>query len=137
MTDRLLLYDGVCALCNRVVQFVLRFDKRRRFCFSALQSDFARETLERHGRDPDDLDTFVLVLDHGTPQERLLVKGRGGLRVLREMGGLMSLAAVLEILPTPLLDWGYDRIAGSRYEKFGKYDTCPLPPEEHRGRFLG
>ena len=134
--DRVVLYDGVCALCNRIVRFVLRFDAHKRYRFAALQSDYARTTLGRHRRDPEDLDTFVLVLDPDTPQERLLAKGRGGLRVVREMGGLFALAAVFEILPTVLLDWFYDRVARSRYQRFGKFDTCPLPPQEHRDRFL-
>lgn len=134
--DRLLLYDGVCALCNRVVAYVLRRDKARRYRFVALQSPAALPYLERHRLDPGALDTFVLVLDPDTAEERALVRGRAAIWVLSEMGGVASLARLLGVLPTPLLDWGYGLVARSRYRRFGKFDACPLPPAEHRDRFL-
>lgn len=134
--DRLLLYDGVCALCNRVVAYVLRRDRRRRYRFAALQSPAARPYLERHGIDPNAMDTFVLVLDPDTSAERVLVRGRAGVRVLSEMGGIASWVRAAAILPTPVLDWAYNLVARNRYRVFGSFDACPLPPPEHRERFL-
>lgn len=136
MADRLLLYDGVCALCNRVVQAVLKRDRNRRYVFAPLQGEPARTRLAAHGLDPNALDTFVLVLDPDTPQERVLTRGRAGVQVLREMGGLGTLAGALTVLPTPVLDWGYNLIARNRYKTFGQHDACPLPAPEHRDRFL-
>ncbi|MCO5296287.1 MAG: DCC1-like thiol-disulfide oxidoreductase family protein [Fimbriimonadaceae bacterium] len=133
--DRLLLYDGVCALCNRVVAFVLRRDRARRYRFASLQSPAALPYLQRHGVDPDAMDTFVLVLDPDTDRERVLVRGRAGVRVLGEMRGLLSLMRAAAWLPTPLLDWGYNLVARNRYRVFGQFDACPLPPPEHRDRF--
>src|SRR5262245_44726111 len=83
----ILLYDGVCGLCNRAVQFILRHDPHGRFRFAALQSDFARGVLQRHGRDSRDLDTMCLLLDADTPHERLLTNSDGVLAVLQELGG--------------------------------------------------
>ena len=129
----ILFYDGVCGLCDRLVQFVLRRDRRGRFAFAALQSDFAAETLRRFGRDARDLDTVYVVTSDGL----LLHKGRAILFVLRALGFPWSLAAVLSILPWRVVDWCYDRVAHSRYRLFGRYDQCRLPAPEERSRFIG
>ncbi len=136
MADRLLLYDGVCALCNRVVRHVLQRDRAKRYQFAPLQGEPARARLRAHGLDPDALDTFVLVLEPDTPRERVMTRGRAGLQVLVEMGGVYALARVLAALPTRVLDWAYNRIALKRYKTFGKFDVCPVPPAEHRDRFV-
>lgn len=132
----IVFYDGVCGLCNRLNQFVLRRDRKARFQFAALQSAFARETLSRYGRDPEDLDTLYLVTDYGTSSERLFWKSRAALRVLRELGGAWSWTRVLSLLPTALLDLGYDIIARLRYRVFGKSESCVIPRPEQRDRFI-
>jgi predicted DCC family thiol-disulfide oxidoreductase YuxK len=132
----LILYDGVCGLCDRVVQFVLARDRRDRFRFASLQGPTARELLRRHGRDPDDLDTFYVVVEHGAETEVLLSKARGALYVLRALGGFWSWTRILGLLPTCVLDRGYDFIARRRYGWFGQYDYCPRPRPEHQQRFL-
>jgi len=132
----ILFYDGVCGLCNRVNGFVLRRDRAGRFQFAALQSRFARETLSRHGRDPEDLDTLYLITDYGTPSERLRWKARAALHVLRELGGAWAWARTLSFLPTAFLDAGYDIIARIRYRVFGKSERCLVPAPEHRTRFI-
>jgi predicted DCC family thiol-disulfide oxidoreductase YuxK len=132
----LLLFDGVCGLCNRLVHFVLRRDRRDRFRFAALQGNLAREVLARHQRDPARLDTVYLVTDCGTPGERIHQRSRAVLRVLRELGGGWRLFLPLSILPTPVLDLGYRLVARVRYRVFGRYDTCPVPRPEHRARIL-
>src|SRR5262245_6196144 len=83
----ILFYDGVCGLCNRIVQFVLRHDPAGRFRFAPLQSDLARRTLERHHRDARDLDTVSVLLDAGKGRERLLQKSDAVVAVLDELGG--------------------------------------------------
>lgn len=133
---RLVLYDGVCALCNRWVEFILRRDRRDRFRFAALQSDGARALLTAHGRDPDALDTVVVVVGPGTDRERLLTRSSAGLHILASLGGVYRLAALGRLVPRPVRDWVYDRIARSRYERYGKYDACPVPAPEHRHKFV-
>ena len=128
----ILLYDGVCGLCSRLVQFVLKRDSSRHFRFASLQSDFASRILQRHGLDPNDLDTVYLV----EPGERLTARSDAVISVLRRLGGWGALALLLRALPKSLRDWGYDIIAHSRYRIFGKHDSCPLPEERYRDRFL-
>jgi predicted DCC family thiol-disulfide oxidoreductase YuxK len=130
------LYDGVCAFCDRAVQFVLHHDADQRFRFAALQSDFARRALARHGRDPRGLDTICLLLDAGTPAERLLVKSDAILALLRELGGGWRLFAGVGLLPRALRDRGYEAFARHRYHWFGRYDSCALPPADVRQRFI-
>lgn len=135
--DAILLYDGVCGLCDRVVQFVLARDGRRRFAFATLQGETAAELLPRHGLDPAALDTFHLVLAPGTPEERVVSRGRGGAHVLRLLGGAWGLVGrVLAALPGFVVDAGYGLVARSRYRLFGKRDACRVPAPDERERFL-
>ncbi len=135
----IILYDGVCALCNRLVQFVLRHDSRDRFRFASLQSEFAAQVLRRHGASPDDLDTMYVVIDRGLREERIMSRADAAVEVLRELGGRWSvLGAMLRLLPAWLQNWGYNFVARNRYRTFGKYDSCPLPSNsnEDRHKFL-
>jgi predicted DCC family thiol-disulfide oxidoreductase YuxK len=130
------LYDGVCALCNRAVRFLLRHDRRERFRFAALQSAFARETLARHGERADDLDTFWVVRDAGTPREALLSRSRAVLFACAELGLPWSAFRFVAVVPRAVLDVAYDALARSRYRVFGRYDQCALPAPEHARRFI-
>lgn len=133
----ILLYDGVCGLCNRLVRFVLKHDSQDRFRFAALQSDFAAMVLKRHGANPQDLDTMYVVLDPALPGERLKSRSDAAVFALHELGGFWRiLAAVLGVLPGWLRDWGYNLIARNRYRIFGRYDSCPLPDPRYRHKFL-
>ena len=137
LSNPILLYDGVCGLCNRLVQFVLKRDHRNRFCFASLQSAFAGNILVRHGANPGELDTFCLVLDYGQPAERLAARSDAAIEVLRNLGGIWAGCGwVLRMFPMRFRDWGYNRVARNRYRVFGKYDTCPLPEGKHRHKFL-
>jgi predicted DCC family thiol-disulfide oxidoreductase YuxK len=137
MSDLIILYDGVCGLCNRFVQFVLKRDRKDRFRFAALQSNFARAVLERHGLNPDGLDTVYLVLDCGQPSERLLSRNNAATAVLKELGGFWKFwAPWLDLLPKKFGDWRYALVARNRYRFFGKHETCPLPSKKDRHKFL-
>ena len=137
MTDSanpVLLYDGVCGLCNRLVQFVLKRDRYAHFRFASLQSPYAGRILQRHNLAPNDLDTVYLVQESGG---RLEARSTAVISVLRELGGFWAaIAFVLRILPKSLRDWGYQMVARRRYRVFGKYETCPLPEAKYRDRFL-
>jgi predicted DCC family thiol-disulfide oxidoreductase YuxK len=132
----LLLYDGVCGLCNRLTQFVLRHDRSDRFRYASLQGSRAGDLLCRYQRDARDLDTVYVVADYGGPGERLLWKSRAILFVLGQLGGPWRLGGILGILPRPILDRAYDFIARRRYRWFGRYDSCPLPAPGVREKFL-
>ena len=133
----ILFYDGVCGLCNTLVQFLLKHDKKGRLRFASLQSDFAEKVLRRHGFDPKDLDTLHVVENYEQPDERLLQRSDAVLRAGRELGGHWSvLAAIAKIVPRPLRDIAYRFVARNRYRVFGKYETCMLPNPDQRSRFL-
>jgi predicted DCC family thiol-disulfide oxidoreductase YuxK len=133
----LFLYDGVCALCNGVVRFLIRRDGRDRLRYAPLQSSLGREVLARFG-----ISTFpdgvVLVTDALTPRERLYQRSDAGAASLQLLGQPWRLVGrVLALVPRPLRDWSYGIVARFRYRLFGRYDTCPLPTPEQRGRLLG
>ena len=133
----IVLYDGLCALCNGLVRFVLARDRAGVFRFASLQGDVARTALARHGRDPHALDTLVVVLNAGLPTERLLDQSTAALFVLRQLPGIWNaVGGVMNAVPTSLRDAVYRLIARTRYRTFGKYDACPLPPPGVRDRFL-
>lgn len=132
----LLLYDGVCGLCDHLVQFVLAHDRRGVFDFAPLQSATGRAAVAREGGDPDALTSFYVVRDYRTAGARSLVKSRAALFVARALGAPWSAAALFGVLPTPVLDWGYDLVARYRYRVFGRFDQCMLPRPEQRKRFV-
>jgi predicted DCC family thiol-disulfide oxidoreductase YuxK len=130
-----LLYDGVCGVCNSAVQTLLRLDPHGSLRFAALDSDFARAVFDRHP-DIHDVDSMVFVDAPGRPEERVAVRSGAALRAADYLGGPWKLLKVVRIIPAPLRDWLYDRFADIRYRVFGKHDSCPLPAPEVRARFL-
>ena len=159
MSHSILLYDGVCGLCNRLVQFILRRDPSGTFRFASLQSALAADILARHGKDAAKLDGVYVVIDYGHPREQLLARSDAVIFVLKNLGAnaLDSVRTgepavptqpkparafwqftgfVLQLLPRWLRDWGYGVIARNRYRVFGRHATCPLPTGETRSRFL-
>lgn len=132
----IVLYDGVCGLCNRLVQFILKRDLQDQFRFASLQSEFAETLLNKHGADSRDLDTFYLVIDHDQPGERVLMRSDAVLRVARILGGIWKLAGAGCVLPRVLRDGIYRIVARNRYRVFGKHESCVLPAAEHRTKFL-
>jgi predicted DCC family thiol-disulfide oxidoreductase YuxK len=127
----IVLYDGVCGLCDRSVQLILRNDRRGRFRFAALQSAAGRALLERFHLSPEALDSVVLV-EGG----RAWRKSRAALRIARRMDAPWPALWPLLIVPPPVADFFYDLLAKNRYRIFGKLDACMIPPPEVRARFL-
>jgi predicted DCC family thiol-disulfide oxidoreductase YuxK len=130
------LYDGVCGLCNRLNQFLLKRDRHDRFRFASLQSDVAAQLLQRHGTDAVDLDTVYVVVDYGKPEERLLSRSDAIIHVLQRLDGIWAFAAAGKIVPKPLRDAFYKVVATNRYRVFGKYDVCLMPEERYKEKFL-
>ena len=136
MSRPIVLYDGVCGLCNRLVQFLLRRDRDDRLRFASLQSEFAAPVLRRHDANPEDLDTVYVVIDYGRDSERLLARSEAVLELYRELGGVWRVIAAARIIPRPLRDVIYNLVARNRYRVFGKSDSCMIPQPEHRAKFL-
>ena len=135
-SNPIVLYDGVCGLCNRAVQFLLKRDRHDRLRFAPLQSDFAGTLLKRHGLDHQDLDTVYVVLNSGEANEALLAKGDAFLLFTKEIGGVWSIARLAKIIPRPMRNWLYDFVARHRYQVFGKYEACMLPDPRHKHKFI-
>ena len=118
------------------MQFILRHDQKRDFRFASLQSEFAQRALARHRLNAADLDTVYVVVD-SDGDETLLVRSDAVLFVLREIGGIWRVGAwSLRWLPRRVRDWVYGLVARNRYRIFGRYETCPVPGENVRERFL-
>jgi predicted DCC family thiol-disulfide oxidoreductase YuxK len=125
-----IFFDGVCGLCNRFVDFVIRRDPGGVFQFSPLQGETAAERLAPG--DIVDLKTVVVVDSNATYRKSAAV-----IRVLQRLGGIWPLAAALFwVVPRPIRDLGYSWIANNRYAIFGKKETCRLPSADERARFL-
>ena len=132
-----LLYDGVCGLCNGLVQYLLPRDATDALRFAPLQSALAAAILTRHGRPTDDLDTVYLVIDMDTPQEQLQDRSDAVLSLLAALGGFRrGVAIVCRFVPKPLRDAVYRGVARVRYRVFGRLDACPVPTPAQRAKFL-
>jgi len=134
-TPPVLLYDGVCGVCNGAVRTILRFDRHGTLRFAALDSDFARDVIVRHPRLAG-LDSVVFVRDSGGPAETVSTESAALLQVADYLGGYWKLAAAARVIPAFARDRLYAAFAAVRYHVGGKYDTCPIPSPEVRGRFL-
>lgn len=135
-SNTIILYDGVCGLCNRLNQFLLKRDLSDRFRFASLQSNFAAALLKRYGIDALDLDTVYVVADSGKPSERLLARSDGIIYALRQLGGIWNLFGLARILPKRLRDGIYKLVARNRYRVFGKFEACLMPEERFKHKFL-
>ncbi|MBN4056697.1 thiol-disulfide oxidoreductase DCC family protein [bacterium AH-315-J21] len=127
----ILLFDGVCNLCNYFVQFTIKRDPNAKFRFAALQSSAGQALLKESDLSDDDLDSFVLIKD-----DKCFVKSSAALHVFKEIGGFWKVFYVLIIIPRPLRDVLYKIVAKMRYRVFGKRDTCMLPTPDIEKRFL-
>lgn len=134
--EHLILYDGVCGLCNRLNQFVLRRDARAAFDFASLQSPTARSVLPRLGGHAESLDTVYVVVNYRSEAPALLSKAVAASFVLRTLGIRGPLSWAFRVLPDGLLNLGYDLVARNRYRVFGKSETCITPSAEFRQRFI-
>ena len=133
------LFDGVCGLCNRYVQFIIRRDLGSRFRFATLQGDFGQAALARHGYAAEGKvapDSIVLVENPGTSNERLRFRSDAVLFVVAGLGGAWAALLILRIIPGALRDLVYDGVARVRHRVFGRTDACRLPSVEERHRFV-
>jgi predicted DCC family thiol-disulfide oxidoreductase YuxK len=133
----LLLFDGICALCSGVVQFVLERDRHRVFDFAPLQSTVAQEVLRRFGRDASALDTFYIVTDYRGDIPTALGRADAALFLFHALGWPWRAAGVLRLAPRFVRDRAYNVIARYRYRVFGRREQCFLPRPEDRDRFIG
>src|SRR6185295_2981954 len=125
MHDRIILFDGVCNLCNGAVNFVIDHDTKGRFKFAALQSDFGKSVAKRLSWREDVMETFVLL-----EGDQAFTRSTAALRIARGLGLPWSILYIKIIVPRPIRDWVYDMIARNRYKWFGRRDQCRVPTPE-------
>lgn len=126
-----ILYDGVCNLCNHSVQWVVRRDKGGVFRFAAVQSKVARVLLARAGY-AGPLPDSVVLIDGG----RVMTESAAAIGVARRLGWPWRAAVILSVVPSGVRDWMYRLVAKRRYAWFGKAEACMMPRADVRGRFL-
>ena len=132
----LVLYDGVCGLCDRLLQFLLEHDSQGTFDFASLQSAIGQATVRQWGGDPHELTSFYVVADYRTPEATALTRSAAAVFVAGALGWPWRIGRLLRWLPGPWRDRVYDLIARNRYRIFGRHDRCLAPRPEYRGRFI-
>ena len=132
----LVLYDGVCGLCNGLLQFLLTQDRRGVFAFASLQSRTGRTVVEHLGGEPADLTSFYVLANYQTNRSRTLARSKAALFVAGQLGWPWKAAVIARVLPDAVLDRAYDVIARNRYRVFGRFEQCLAPRPELRSRFI-
>jgi len=127
----LVLFDGVCNVCNASVLFIIDHDPDERFVFAPLTSELARTSLRQRGRDDLGMDTMVVIAG-----DDVHTHSNAALYIARHMSGAWPILSALLALPRPLRDVAYRAFAKRRYALFGKSDQCRVPTPELRRRFL-
>ena len=132
----LVLYDGVCGLCSRLLQFLLRHDRRRVFSFASLQSAVGQSIIEQSGGNPDQLTSFYVVADYQTAASRVFIRSDAALFVAGALGWPWRAAQLMCFVPQAIRDRAYVIVARNRYRLFGRFDRCLIPSREVRNRFI-
>jgi predicted DCC family thiol-disulfide oxidoreductase YuxK len=131
MTEPLVLFDGVCNLCNRGVQFIIKRDKKKQFRFASLQGKHGQELLRQFNLPADDFNSFILIDDN-----KVYTRSAGALRMLWKLGGGWSLLYTFIIIPPFIRNAVYDWVAKNRYKWYGKRAECWIPTADLKNRFL-
>jgi predicted DCC family thiol-disulfide oxidoreductase YuxK len=132
----LILYDGICGLCNWWIQQIIPRDPAGLFQFATLQGEPGRSLVARYGRNPDALDTVYVLAEHKSKSPKILVRARAALFVIGRLDSPWRFLRIFAVLPTFILDAIYSLIARNRYRLFGRYDRCPIPSADQASRFI-
>lgn len=131
MGNKIVLFDGVCNLCNGAITFIIKRDKKDVFRYAPLQSKVGKELAAKHHIDLDKVDSIILVTE-----DKAYAKSTAALRIAKQLSKGWPLLAMFLILPKFLRDAVYDFIARNRYKWFGKKDACMIPTPELKRKFL-
>ena len=129
--EKVILFDGLCNLCNGAVTFIIKRDSGDAFRFAALQSDIGQKLIQSHGIDSTKVDSIVLI-----DGDRHYIKSSAALNIARHLSGGYPLLYGFMVLPRFIRDWIYDLIANNRYKWFGKRDSCMVPTPQLQAKFL-
>ena len=131
MEQPVVLFDGVCNLCNGAVQFVIKHDKKNRFRFASLQSHTGAHLLQQYHLPANELNSFILI-DDG----KAYTRSTAALKVAKKLTGIWPMLYTFMIIPRIFRDSIYDWVARNRYKWFGKKEECMIPTPELKARFL-
>lgn len=129
--ETVVLFDGVCKLCNGWARFLIRYDRSQRIRLATVQSPEGQALLAWAGMPQDQFDTMAVIRDN-----RYWLRSDAFFEVVAQLPGIWRPLGLLRLCPRSLRDWAYDRIALNRYRLFGKYDHCLIPTPDHERRFL-
>ncbi len=129
---KIVLFDGVCNLCNSSVQYIIKHDRKDLFRFVALQSDFGKEIIRYLGIENRNIDSIVLY----EPGKAYYYKAEAALRIISELDSFFSILKIFLVIPSVLSNVVYDFIAKNRYNWYGKRESCMIPTEELKSKFL-
>ena len=129
---KVILFDGVCNLCNNSVSKVIKYDKKNTFIFAAIQSNSGQQIINYLNIDTSKTDSIILY----EPGVSYDVKSTAALKVMQDFGGVWSLTTLLWIFPEGFRNFVYDYIAKNRYKWFGKKESCMIPTPELKAKFL-
>lgn len=129
---KIILFDGVCNLCDSAVQFVIKHDKKDVFRFVALQSELGQQILKHIGINPKEIDSMVLY----EPGIAYYYKSQAALEIAKNLGGFLHFGTFFRIIPTGIRNQLYDYIAKNRYKWYGKKESCMVPTLELKSKFL-
>ena len=129
---KIILFDGVCNLCDSAVQMIIKHDAKDVFRFVALQSDLGQKIIQHLGIDAQKIDSIILY----QPGFAYYYKSEAALEIAKNLGGIFYFASLFSILPTSFNNYIYDYIVKNRYKWYGKKETCLIPTKELQGKFL-
>lgn len=129
---KLILFDGICNLCNSSVLYVIKRDKKNRFLFAPLQSETGKQIIEAFSIDTSQLDSIILF----TPEKGIHYKSTAALKIASQLPFPTKVLAIFLIVPNFIRNWVYDFIARNRYKWYGKKESCMIPTPELKSRFL-
>lgn len=132
MNKKIILFDGVCNLCNRTVQFVIKRDKKDEFRFATLQGKVGQQLIKERHIDTANTDSIILI----EPGIAYYTKSTAALKIGTSFGGVWKLLSILELIPSSLSDIVYDFVARNRYKWYGKKEACMIPTPELKAKFL-
>jgi len=129
--NNIILFDGLCNLCNGSVNFILKRDKVGKFKFASLQSEIGIELTKKYNIDTNIVDSIILIKN-----DNVFIKSSAVLEILKDLPIGWRILLIGIILPNFIRDWMYDLIVKHRYKIFGKKDECPIPPKDVQNKFL-
>ena len=129
---KLILFDGVCNLCNDAVLKIIKHDKKDIFLFAALQSNIGKNIINELGIDSSKIDSIILYI----PEESYFIKSEAALNIAKEFQGFWKLFQIFKVFPHFFNDFFYDFIARNRYRWFGRKEQCMIPTKKLNSKFL-